>query len=181
MEDVRGRVRRQLLVVFAVATCTTCTRGPEPTVEPRIALGDLYAGDVSLAGCWSWSWIPGFDNTALCAERTDEGYELEFLRGTDFGPPWEHGTRAVASEGGWRLVSEHDSIDVQHLFPARFQGEDCLVPDSALQPFAAGALPWGNPDGREYAFRRAEDGHVRRVREELTAFWDSLGTTGGPR
>lgn len=153
-----------------------------PVASVPSTLEGLYAADVDFDGCWSWSWLGGFDNTALCATRAAEGsFELDFCRCTDFGPPFDHATRATGSGAGLALETVDQRISASVLYPARFEGVDCLVPDTSLPHLEKGEKLWGNPDGTEFAFRRAADGLVEENREGLKRFWESRAkeTVGG--
>lgn len=141
-----------------------------------LALEGLYAADVTLDGSWLWNWFGGFDNTALGVTRSADGsFELDFCRCTDFGPPFDLATRATWSGRGLALATVDHRIDASVLYPARFDGVECLVPDTSLPHLEKGEKLWGNPDGKELAFRRAADGLLEENRAALKRFWESLG------
>src|SRR5262245_3158605 len=90
------------LLVFALAACSSKEPATPDAMALRVestavpaSLRGLFAPDFDLEGCWNWSWLPGFDSTALCVRRTNgETFALEFLHSTDYAPPSESSVQA---------------------------------------------------------------------------------------
>jgi hypothetical protein len=165
-------------VLVLLAACSSRSSEGKAQVGPIKAcqvpepLRKLSARDIPLEGYWEWTWMPGYDFTALSVRRIEEErFELDLHRWTDFGHV-EDGLVTARWSGAGLVLDSSNRWFPTVLYPARFEGEECLVPIEGLERLHTGNPLWSNPSPQEeqqYAFRRVPDGSMEKVRATQAA------------
>lgn len=150
-------------ISLGLAFLASCSRAKEERALPvgvPAELAETFDADVEVEGSWVWDWLPGYDATYMSVKAADEKtFEVEFVRSTDVGS-FQLATRATRTAAGLRVDRKGSDQFPAVLYPARIDGEECLVPDQAI----------GGGADEGHAFRRTEDGAVERMR----GVWEAI-------
>jgi len=138
------------LWISLTLTCLACSGAEEERALPVGVPEELrrtFDANVEAEGDWVWFWDPGYDTSCMRVKAVDEEtLEIWLGRFTCFGM-FQLATRATRTAAGIRL-DHKDPMFPEVLYPARFDGEERLVPDEAI-----GRHAW---DRYGNAFRRDE-------------------------